>query len=240
MHVNTAPIPTDRTRLTRSRHRGTDDRAALYAILDEGLLAHVAVVRDSVPIILPMLYARDGDDLLLHGSTGGGFFRDATAGLTVTVAVTLVDGFVAARSTFDSSMNYRSAMVIGTATPVVDPIEKERALLRLTEHVLPGRQSEVRPNTAKERASTSVLRIPLTEASVKVRAEGPGDPEAHDPTVWAGVLPVAMRALSPVAAAEFGGAEFSGADAPNGAAPPVSPSLAAVAERMNATMPPYA
>lgn len=197
-------IPTtSRTTLTRMRERQVVDQASLYAILDEGIVAHVALSREWGPVVLPMLYARDGDSLLLHGSTGGGFFREAAGGTSVTVAVTHVDGLVFARSTFNSSMNYRSAMIVGTAVPIVDREEKRLALDLLSEHVMPGRNAEVRPTTAKERAATSVLRLPLAEASVKVRAAGPGDADEHSEDVWAGVVPLVVRALPAVTAPEF-------------------------------------
>ncbi|MBF4462728.1 MULTISPECIES: pyridoxamine 5'-phosphate oxidase family protein [unclassified Rathayibacter] len=192
---------TERTRLTRSRARQSTDPSLLHAILDEALIAHVAVVRDGAAIVLPLLIARDGESLLLHGSSGGGLLREAAEGSLLTVAVTLVDGLVVARSTFDSSMNYRSAMVLGRVE-VVTGTEKARALELLSARLLPGRDTEVRPSTAREIAATLVLRLPLGEASVKVRAAGSGDePEAG---VWAGVVPLVTRTLPPVPA-ESGG-----------------------------------
>jgi uncharacterized protein len=194
------PLPvTDRTRVTRLPYRQVHDRKVLYEVLDAGLVAHVGVVRDGVPVVLPVGYARDGDSLLLHGSTGGGLLRAAAAGGPVTVTVTLLDGLVYARSLFDSSMNYRCAMVIGTATPVTGP-GKLDALRMLSEHLMPGRWAEVREPTRRELAATLVLRMPLAEASVKLRAEGaggePDDGESRE--VWAGVLPLATVAGRPV------------------------------------------
>jgi hypothetical protein len=192
-------LPTsDRTRVTRLPYRQVHDRRALHAVLDAGLIAHVGVVRDGVPVILPVGYARDGDSLLLHGSTGGGLLRQAAAGAPVTVTVTLLDGLVYARSLFDSSMNYRCAMVIGTATPVTGP-DKLAALRLLSEHLMPGRWAEVREPTRRELAATLVLRVPLAEASVKLRAAGaegePDDGESRE--VWAGVLPLGTVAGDP-------------------------------------------
>jgi nitroimidazol reductase NimA-like FMN-containing flavoprotein (pyridoxamine 5'-phosphate oxidase superfamily) len=191
---------TERTRITRLPYRQVHDRRVLHDVLDAGLVAHVGVVRDGVPVILPVGYARDGDSLLLHGSTGGGLLREAAAGVPVTVTVTLLDGLVYARSLFDSSMNYRCAMVIGTATPVTGPA-KVAALRLLAEHLMPGRWDEVREPTRRELAATLVLRLPLAEASVKLRAEGaggePDDGESRE--VWAGVLPLATVAGAPVA-----------------------------------------
>ena len=189
---------TDRTRVTRLPDRQVVDRQVLHEVLDAGLVAHVGVVRDGVPVILPVGYARDGDSLLLHGSTGGGLLRQAAAGLPVTVTVTLLDGLVYARSLFDSSMNYRCAMVIGTATPVTGP-DKLAAMRLLSEHLMPGRWAEVREPTKRELAATLVLRVPLAEASVKLRAAGaegePDDGESRE--VWAGVLPLRTVAGQP-------------------------------------------
>ena len=189
---------TDRTRITRLPDRQVVDRQVLHEVLDAGLVAHVGVVRDGVPVILPVGYARDGDSLLLHGSTGGGLLRQAAAGLPVTVTVTLLDGLVYARSLFDSSMNYRCAMVIGTATPVTGP-DKLAAMRLLSEHLMPGRWAEVREPTKRELAATLVLRLPLAEASVKLRAAGaegePDDGESRE--VWAGVLPLRTVAGQP-------------------------------------------
>lgn len=192
-------LPTsDRTRVTRLPYRQVHDRRVLHEILDAGLVAHVGVVRDGVPVVLPVGYARDGDSLLLHGSTGGGLLRQAAAGAPVTVTVTLLDGLVYARSLFDSSMNYRCAMVIGTATPVTGP-DKPAALRLLSEHLMPGRWAEVREPTTRELAATLVLRVPLAEASVKLRSAGadgePDDGESRE--VWAGVLPLRTAAGEP-------------------------------------------
>lgn len=188
------------TRLTRMRERQVFDRTTLNEILDEALIAHVGLTREHGPVLLPMLFARDGDDVLIHGSTGGGLFRQAASGVPIALAVTLVDGLVFARSTFDSSMNYRSAMLIGVAEPVLDPVEKARALDVLSERIMPGRPAELRETTAKERAATLVLRLPIEQASVKVRAEGPDDGEGADPQLWAGVVPLVTRTLAPVSA----------------------------------------
>jgi len=184
--------------VTRLPYRQVHDRRVLHEILDAGLVAHVGVVRDGVPVVLPVGYARDGDSLLLHGSTGGGLLRQAAAGEPVTVTVTLLDGLVYARSLFDSSMNYRCAMVIGTATPVNGP-DKPAALRLLSEHLMPGRWVEVRQPTERELAATLVLRVPLAEASVKLRSAGaegePDDGESRE--VWAGVLPLRTAAGEP-------------------------------------------
>ena len=197
----TAPLPVDHTtRVRREAHRQVTDRAVLHAILDEALVAHVGVVRDGLPLVLPFACARDGDSLLLHGSTGSGLLRIA-AGDAVCVTVTHLDGLVFARTTFDSSMRYRSAVVHGTTTELAGA-EKEAALAVLSEHLFPGRTAEVREPTGKEVAATSVLRVPLDRASVKV-ASGPPevDPEDSEPrSVWAGVVPLRLEAGDPVTA----------------------------------------
>ena len=190
----------DTTRIRREAQRQVRDRAALHAILDEALVAHVGVVRDGTPLVLPFACARDGDTLLLHGSTGSGLLRVAT-GDAVCVTVTHLDGLVFARTTFDSSMRYRSAVVHGTATEVTGE-DKAAALTLLSEHLFPGRTSELREPTTKEIAATLVLRVPLDRVSVKV-AEGPPevDPDDHEPrSVWAGVVPLRLAAEEPLTA----------------------------------------
>ena len=192
------PVDSGRTRVTRLRHRQVHDRQVLHQVLDAGTVAHVGVVRDGVPVVLPLGYARDGDSLLLHGSTGGGLLREAAGGAPVAVTVTLLDGLVYARSLFDSSMNYRCAVVFGTATRV----EGEAllpALRLLSDHLMPGRWSEVREPTRRELEATLVLRVPLLEASVKLRAEGAGSEpdDGEDRTVWAGVLPIGTTTGTP-------------------------------------------
>jgi nitroimidazol reductase NimA-like FMN-containing flavoprotein (pyridoxamine 5'-phosphate oxidase superfamily) len=194
------PLPLDAsTRIRRESHRQVTERAVLERVLDEALVAHVGVVRDGAPLVLPFACARDGGSLLLHGSTGSGLMRLAS-GTPVCVTVTHLDALVFARTTFDSSMRYRSAVVHGIAT-VVPEAEKEAALRVLTEHLFPGRLDEVRASTAKELAATLVLRVPLDRASVKVAGGPPEvDPEDLEPrTVWAGLLPLAVSAGDPVA-----------------------------------------
>jgi uncharacterized protein len=191
-------LPLDEaTRIRREPHLQLRDRAALHAVLDAALVAHVAVVRDGLPLVLPFACARDGDSLLLHGSTGSGLMRLAT-GEPVCVAVTHVDGLVFARTTFDSSMHYRSAVVHGRAV-ALSGAEKERALVVLSDHLFPGRRAEVRPSTGRELAATLVLRVPLAQASVKV-SDGPPSSEDEPDSVWAGVLPLAVVAGEPVVA----------------------------------------
>ncbi|MBV9094780.1 MAG: pyridoxamine 5'-phosphate oxidase family protein [Streptosporangiaceae bacterium] len=183
---------TPRTALRRHAERGHADRQALYAVLDAALICHLGVVAAGAPRVLPTAYARVGDTVYLHGSTANASYR-AAAGREVCVTVTLLDGLVYARSVFSHSMNYRSAMIFGVARPVTDPPERSAALRAITEHLTPGQWSYARQPTRKELAATSVLALPLTEASVKIRAGGPSDePEDHAMDVWAGVVPVAV------------------------------------------------
>jgi uncharacterized protein len=189
---------TPRTTLRRHRERGQADRAALYAVLDAGLICHFGVVADGDPVVLPTAYGRDGDTLYLHGSSANGAFW-AAAGQRVCVTVTHMDGLVAARSVFSHSVNYRSAVIFGTATIVSDEDERRQALRLITDHLIPGRWAAARQPTAKEMAATSVLSLPLAEASVKVRDGMPGDePEDRELDVWAGVLPIAVTFGEPV------------------------------------------
>jgi len=183
---------TDRTRLHRLRERGRSDRAELYAVLDAGLICHLGVLVDGSPVVLPTGYGRTGDTLYLHGSSAN---RSLLAAVSrdVCVTVTHLDGMVCARAIFHHSMNYRSAVVFGTARLVADDAEKLAALRAVAEHLVPGRWENSRPPNRKELAATAVLALPLDEASVKVRT-GPAkdEPEDYQLDFWAGVIPVAI------------------------------------------------
>lgn len=189
------------TRVRRLPQNQVTDRAALYDIIDGALSATLAIVRDGRPVALPVGIGRDGDDVLIHGSTGSDFFRRIAAGAPVCLTVTHLLGLKYARSLFDSSMRYRCAVVYGVAS-VVPAEEKEDALLALSERLLPGRAAEVRPMTARELAATLVLRLPLAEASVKDNAgsEVEEDGDGEDRAVWAGELPLRVVAGDPVTA----------------------------------------
>jgi nitroimidazol reductase NimA-like FMN-containing flavoprotein (pyridoxamine 5'-phosphate oxidase superfamily) len=192
-----------RTRVRRLPEKAVDDRSVLHAILDEALVAHVGVVDAGVPFVLPMACARDDDSLLLHGSTGSRLMTTVAAGAPVCATVTLLDGLVYARSAFESSMHYRSAVILGIATAEADET-KDAALHVLTEHLLPGRAADLRPSTRRELAATMILRLPLDEWSVKV-GDGPPDdpPDDLDAPVWAGVLPMRYARLDPVDAPDL-------------------------------------
>ena len=181
---------TARTVLGRHRERGRTERDDLYAVLDAGLICHLGVIVDGVPRVLPTGYGRLGDLLYLHGSSANTSIM-AGDGQEVCVTVTHLDGLVYARSVFNHSMNYRSAIVFGVARLVTEPDEQILALRTITEHLAPGQWSYARQPTKKELAATSALALPLTEASVKIRAGGPADePEDYALDIWAGVVPV--------------------------------------------------
>jgi hypothetical protein len=188
-----APLSaTPRTTLRRLRERGSADRADLYAILDAGVVCHLGVVADGVPVVLPLAYGRDGDTLYLHGSSANGALG-AAAGQQVCVSVTHMDGIVCARSVFHHSVNYRSAVVFGAAAVVADEEERWQALRVITDHLVPGRWAAARQPTRKEMAATMVLSLPLAEASVKIRAGMPvEDREDLGLDIWAGVLPMTV------------------------------------------------
>jgi uncharacterized protein len=189
---------TKRTQLRRKRERGRSDTDDLYAVLDAALICHIGVVADGAPRVLPTAHARDGDTLYLHGSSANATYW-AADGQQVCVTVTILDGLVCARSVFHHSMNYRSAMIYGTARMVTDQDEALAALKIITEHLVPGQWDYVRRPTKKELAATSVLALPLDEASVKVRTGAPGDDEEdYAAATWAGVVPVAMVFGEPV------------------------------------------
>jgi nitroimidazol reductase NimA-like FMN-containing flavoprotein (pyridoxamine 5'-phosphate oxidase superfamily) len=181
-----------RTALRRHRERGRTERDDLYAVLDAGLICHLGVVADGAPRVLPTGYGRVEDTLYLHGSSANATMA-AAAGQQVCVTVTHLDGLVCARSVFSHSMNYRSAMIYGVARLVTGQAERIEALRIITEHLTPGQWSYARPPSARELAATSVLELPLTEASVKIRDGGPADePEDYALDLWAGVVPVTV------------------------------------------------
>ena len=199
-------MTTERTRVRRLPEKQVDERATLHAVLDAGRVAHVAVHdTDGQPYVVPVAYARDADTVLFHGSTGSRLFTSLAAGAPTCLTVTLLDGLLAARSVFESSMHYRSAMVLGTAR-VLEGEAKLAALERITEHLLPGRWADARQPNRKELAATLVLALPLDEWSVKV-SDGPPDdaPEDLDLPVWAGVVPLREVAGEPVPAPDLRG-----------------------------------
>ena len=192
--------PTERTQVRRLPKRAVYDREAIYRILDEGLVCHVGFVVDGQPVLIPTGYGRDGDTLYVHGAAASRMLRDLAKGVEVSIAVTLLDGLVLARSAFHHSMNYRSVVIFGTAAVVEDQTTKREALRAFTEHIAPGRWREVRPPTESELKATTVLAIPLKEMSAKVRTGPPlDDEEDYSLPVWAGVLPLELRSEQPMA-----------------------------------------
>jgi uncharacterized protein len=197
--MSSNPMPTPRTRVTRESDRGVYDRDTVNRILDEGFLCHVGFVVDGQPYVIPTSYGRNGDVLYIHGSAASRMLRNLDRGIPVCVTVTLLDGLVLARSVFNHSMNYRSVVILGTATLISNPEEKLAALLALSEHILPGRWNDSRQPNDKELKATSVLRIPIEEFSAKVRVGPPIDdePDYTFPT-WAGVIPLDTTVGTPI------------------------------------------
>jgi uncharacterized protein len=180
-------------KVQRHPERGTSDRATAFAILDEGLICHVGFVADGRPWVIPTMYARDGEVLYLHGSPASRMLRGLAGGIDVSVTVTLLDGLVLARSVFSHSMNYRSVVIAGSATEIVDPEAKLEAMRCLVEHVLPGRWAEASQPSRKEMATTIVLELPLDHLSTKVRSGPPIDSAADRKLpVWAGEIPLSL------------------------------------------------
>ena len=190
---------TERTRVRRNPSRGTHDRAVIDAVLDEAPICHLGIVDDGQPFVLPTIHARVGDELLLHGSAAGRAMRALAAGAPVCVTVTLVDGLVLARSAFHHSMNYRSVVLLGTATVVEGDEAKTAALEAFTEKLVPGRWPEVRWPSRQELKGTVVLSMPIDEGSAKVRTGPPvDDDEDYELDVWAGVVPLTTTPGEPI------------------------------------------
>lgn len=190
---------TARTALKRLPKRGSFDREEINKILDEGFICHVGFNVDGQPFVIPTGYARVGDSLIIHGSQASRMLRALEQGIEVCVTVTLLDGLVLARSAFHHSMNYRSVVVFGRATKIDDRVEKLAALRALSEHMIPGRWDDVRGPNESEFRQTTVLSLPITEASAKVRTGPPLDDEAdYELPVWAGEIPLKIEAGSPV------------------------------------------
>jgi uncharacterized protein len=185
-------------KIERHPERAVADRATALAILDEGLICHVGFVAGGLPWVIPTMYAREGEQLYLHGSPASRMLRNLAGGIDVSVTVTLLDGLVLARSAFSHSMNYRSVVIAGRATEIGDPDAKLAAMRCLVEHVLPGRWAEVRPPSGKEIATTLVLALPLDHLSTKVRGGPPIDVAAdRSLPVWAGEIPLSLAFGAP-------------------------------------------
>ena len=190
---------TDRTTISRHDERGSYDRDLAFAILDEGLVAHVGLDTGNGVMVIPMTYARMGDELFLHGAVASRWLSSFATGRAVSVCVTLLDGLVMAKSAFSHSMNYRSVVIFGDATLVVDRDSKGLAFKALLEHLVPGRWEDSRQPDDKETDATTLLSVPINEASVKVRSGPPAD-TAKDLELpyWTGVIPLQMTAGDPI------------------------------------------
>lgn len=190
--MSTAPARPN-TRVRRLAERARYDEATVHAILDEAYVAHVGVVVDGLPVVMPYACARAGDELLLHGSTRAGILSAVSSGMPVCATVTHLDGLVLARSAFHSSMNYRSVVLHGVARVVDDPHEKSRLLDVLVDHLLPGRRADLRASTQGELDATQVVALRIDAASAKIRTGPPKDaPEDVRPDLWGGVIPFVL------------------------------------------------
>jgi uncharacterized protein len=197
---SSALAPTARTRVRRLPKRASYDRDVLNAILDTALVCHVGFAIDGQPYVIPTLHVRIADRLYIHGSAASRMLGAAADGTPIAVTVTHIDGLVLARSAFHHSVNYRSAVILGTATLVTDPVEKFAVMKGLIDHVAPGRWDHIRHPNEKELAATSVLSLPIEEASAKLRSGDPLDDEDdYAMPIWTGQIPFAAHTLAPVA-----------------------------------------
>lgn len=190
----------ERTKVKRIPSRGHYDRETIHAILDDAFLCHVGFAIDGQPYVIPTGYGRVGNDLYIHGSAASRMLRNLSEGIDVCVTVTILDGLVLARSAFHHSMNYRSVVILGKAELVTNEAEKNAALFAISEQIIAGRWNAVRPPTTQELKATSVLRLPIAEASAKIRTGPPvDDDEDYGLDVWAGLLPISLRPGDPIA-----------------------------------------
>ncbi len=208
--LSTYPV-SERSRVRRLHKRGSHERVQVHAVLDAAPLCHVGYVIDGQPYVTPTIHWREGDRVYWHGSAASRFLRKVI-GERVCLTASLMDGYVLARSAFNHSVNYRSAMVFGRAQILDDPEATAEAMRRFTDGLFPGRWETLRPMTAPELKGTRVLYFDIEEASVKTRAAPPGDDDEADYPVWAGVLPMEARLLQPVPAPDMPG----GIDLPDG------------------------
>ena len=191
--------PTERTQIRRHAERGVYDREQIYSILDEGYICHLGFTVDGQTYVIPTGYGRSGNQIYIHGSAASRALGSLSEGINVCATVTLVDGFVLARSAFRHSINYRSVVILGKARLVTDPTEKMEALRCFTNHLVPNRWEEVRAPNQTEMLKTSVLSLALEEVSAKVRSGPPLDlEEDYSIPVWAGVVPVSARLGEPI------------------------------------------
>lgn len=187
-----------KTNKVRAKHRASYDHETVHAILDQALLVSVAFNGTDAPVIIPMIHARKGQTVYVHGAKATRFFKDLQQDVRVCINATIVDGIVVGRSAFHSSMNYRSVVAFGACRPVTEKAEHEEALVRITNKIIPNRWDEARAMTEKEQKATAVLAIDLDSASAKTRTGDPVDDEVdYDLPIWGGVIPVANMFGSP-------------------------------------------
>jgi nitroimidazol reductase NimA-like FMN-containing flavoprotein (pyridoxamine 5'-phosphate oxidase superfamily) len=187
------------TKFKREAELGSHEFKLACDILDAGKICHVGFTQDDQPYVVPMSYARMGKQLLIHGSVASRLMKNLASGLRCCVTVTHFDGLVYARSTFNSSMNYRSVMVFGVARLIVDLEEKRRSIQALVDHLMPGRRVHLRKSTSKELNATSLLALPIETYSSKCRTGPPDDKKSDlDAAVWAGVVPLQLSPGEPV------------------------------------------
>jgi hypothetical protein len=199
MSLMSTYTPTPRTKVRRLAKRAVYEKERVHSILDEGILCHVGFTLDGQPYVIPTLYARSGETVYMHGSGASRMLKTLAQGVDVCLAVTLIDGYVLARSAFHHSMNYRSVTVLGRAHLVDDPAKKLEALRLITDRIVPGRWDEVRGPNELELKQTAVLALPLEEVSAKVRAGPPADDEEdYALPVWAGVIPIHLQLGGPI------------------------------------------
>lgn len=197
--MSTQPAPSARTKVARLPERGHYDRETIHAILDQTFLCHVGFVAEGQPYVIPTSFGRAGEVLFIHGSAASRMLQSLAEGIPVCVTVTLLDGLVLARSVFHHSMNYRSVVILGTARLIADREEKLRALRAISEQIVPGRWDDARQPSEQELKSTSLLAMPLAEASAKIRTGPPKDEkEDYALPIWAGVIPLPIVPGSPL------------------------------------------
>lgn len=197
-------LQTARTKIRRQPRRGVFDRITINQILDEGFICHVGFTVENQPFVIPTAYARMDNNLILHGASVSRMMRTLENGVEVCVTVTLIDGLVLGRSAFHHSMNYRSVVIFGTAHLIHNEAEKMDALRVFTNHVVPERWQDVRQPNEKEMKATTVLRLPIEEASAKIRTGNPIDDDAdYELDVWAGVIPLTLQPGAPIADAKL-------------------------------------
>jgi len=185
--------------INRKPNRGVSDKSEIYAILDEGFVAHIGFNDPDTqePTVIPVAYGRDGDRILFHGSTGSRLFMALKAGASMCATVTLIDGIISARSPFNSSMNYRSVMVFGIGR-VLEGDEKKKGLYAVSERLVPGLWDAGRELTAKEYAQTMMVELKLDDVTAKKRTGGANDPEDASLPIWAGLIPVELKFGEPI------------------------------------------